>query len=168
MPAPFPVKAVANAILEKAFSERVRVSPLKLQKLLYYAHGYYSAAAGKPLIDQAFEAWQYGPVVPAAYHEFKEFGNSPITRLATEFDCSLDDDIPVSADFDDPAVRRIIDYVWKHYSGFSAEELSGMTHRPDSPWDRTRQENVYGLKNANIPQKYIEEYFQPLVKTKAA
>jgi uncharacterized phage-associated protein len=168
MPAPFPVKAVANAILEKSFAEKRPVSPLKLQKLLYYAHGYYSAASKKPLIDEAFEAWPYGPVVPAAYHEFKEFGNGPITRLATEFDWDVEDDIPVAVEFDDPNVRRVIDYVWKQYAHYPATALSEMTHRPDSPWDKTMKDNALGIKNVDIPQAYIHQYFAPLVKPKAA
>lgn len=169
MPAPFPVKAVANAILDKSFAEKRPVSPLKLQKLLYYAHGYYSAAYGQPLVDEAFEAWQYGPVVPAVYHEFKDFGNSPITREAT--DISWDDDevdsIPVPPLFDDPRVQKVIDYVWKQYGHLSAVALSEMTHRPDSPWDKTMKANKFGLKNVDIPQALIDEYFGTLVKKAA-
>jgi hypothetical protein len=78
MPAPFPVKAVANAILEKAFAEKKPVTPLKLQKLLYYAHGYYSAAYGKALIDQPFEAWNRDRLRQAArpVHAFRYPGGS--------------------------------------------------------------------------------------------
>jgi uncharacterized phage-associated protein len=166
MPAPFSVKAVANAILGKSFADKRPVSPLKLQKLLYYAHGYYSAAYGQPLVDEAFEAWQYGPVVPAVYHEFKDFGNSPITREATDF--GWDDEepevIPVPPLFDDPRVKKVIDYVWKQYAPLSAVILSEMTHRPDSPWDRTMKTNKFGLKNMDIPQSLIEDYFGTLVK----
>ncbi len=168
MPAPFPVKAVANAILEKSFADKRPISPLKLQKLLYYAHGYYSAAYKKPLIDEAFEAWRYGPVVPSAYHEFREFGNEPITRLATEFDSGIENDIPVAAEFDDRNVRRVIEYVWKQYSHLPAAALSEMTHRPESPWDQTIRDNSFGLKNVDIPQLYIERYFEPLIDQKAA
>jgi uncharacterized phage-associated protein len=164
MPAPFPVKAVANAILGRSFSEKRPVSPLKLQKLLYYAHGYYSAAYGQPLVDEAFEAWQYGPVVPAVYHEFKEFGNAPITREATELDWDQEEDIPVPALFDDPRVQRVVDYVWKQYGSLPAVSLSEMTHRPNSPWDKTMKSNKFGLKNVDIPQSLIEDYFGSLVK----
>ncbi len=164
MPAPFPVKAVANAILDRSFAEKCPVSPLKLQKLLYYAHGYYSAAYGEPLVDEAFEAWQYGPVVPAIYHEFKEFGNSPITREATEFSWDEEDSIPVPPIFDRPEVQRVIDYVWKQYAHLPAVTLSEMTHRVDSPWDKTMKANKFGLKNIDIPQPLIDEYFGTLVK----
>jgi uncharacterized phage-associated protein len=169
MPAPFPVKAVANAILEKAFAERKPITPLKLQKLLYYAHGYYSGAYRKALIDQPFEAWQYGPVAPAIYHEFKNFGNTPITRLAEEHDWDIDDSIPVVADFDDDSnVRRVINYVWRQYAALPATTLSEMTHQSGSPWDKTIKSNVFGLKNVDIDQSVIQEYFSRLVTRKAA
>jgi uncharacterized phage-associated protein len=169
MPAPFPVKAVANAVLEKAFAEKYPITPLKLQKLLYYAHGYYSAAYGKPLTDQPFEAWQYGPVSPSIYHEFKEFGNEPITRLAEDFDWDVEGTIPVVADFgDDQNVRRVINYVWRQYARYPASALSEMTHRVGSPWDITMAKNIFGLKNVDIDQTLIQDYFQKLVKKQAA
>ena len=54
------------------------LTPLKLQKLIYYAHGWHLAIRNAPLIDEVIEAWEYGPVVPNVYHEFKKFGNRPI------------------------------------------------------------------------------------------
>jgi uncharacterized phage-associated protein len=168
MPAPYPVKAVANAVLDKSFAAKKPISPLKLQKLLYYANGYYSGAYGKPLVDEAFEAWQYGPVVPSIYHEFKGFGNGPITRAATELDWDAEEEIPVACVFDDPRVQRVIDYVWRTYGSMSPIALSEMTHRPDSPWDKTNKKNLMKLKNIDIPQELIEEYFRPLIKKKAA
>lgn len=169
MPAPFPAKAVANAILEKAFAEKKSITPLKLQKLLYYAHGYYSGAYGRPLVEEPFEAWQYGPVSPTIYHEFKGFGNAPITRLAEEFDWDAEDNIPVVADFDtDSNVRRIVNWVWQQYSKFPATTLSEMTHREGSPWDKTMKANTFGLKNLDIDQQVIHEHFAPLTKRKTA
>ncbi|MDX6806441.1 Panacea domain-containing protein [Terrihabitans rhizophilus] len=167
MPGPYDAKAVANAILEKSFQEKKPVSPLKLQKLLYYAHGYYSAAAGVPLIDQPFEAWEYGPVVPSLYREFRHCGNSPINSLASDYSWELEDFCPVPPVSDDRKMRRVIDFVWEAYGDYSPIELSEMTHQPDSPWDRTRKKNK-GIKNADISQEMIEAYFSPLVNKKSA
>lgn len=165
MPAPYSVKAIANAILEKSFRERQPITPLKLQKLLYYAHGYYSGAYGSPLIDEAFEAWQYGPVAPSIYHEFKEFGNEPITRLARELDWDLEGEVPVPA-VHEPRVDKVVDYVWKTYAGLSGLALSEMTHRENSPWDKTMKSNKFKIRNMDIPQEAIIEYFAPLIKKK--
>jgi len=51
---------------------------LKLQKLLYYAQGWYLALFGKPLFDDRIEAWPHGPVVPRVYGRFKEYRWNPI------------------------------------------------------------------------------------------
>ena len=38
------------------------LTPLKLQKILYYAQGWSYVWDGVPLFEEEFEAWQYGPV----------------------------------------------------------------------------------------------------------
>ena len=44
-------------------AEEFDVTPLKLQKLLYYCQGYALAFTGKPLFLEPIEAWRFGPVV---------------------------------------------------------------------------------------------------------
>jgi uncharacterized phage-associated protein len=39
------------------------ISNLKLQKLLYYAQGFYLAIYGKALFEEDIVAWEHGPVV---------------------------------------------------------------------------------------------------------
>src|SRR5258708_18352847 len=51
---------------------------IALQKLLYFAHGIYLIETKRPLVSGYFEAWQYGPVHPAAYSAFKRAGKHPI------------------------------------------------------------------------------------------
>ena len=81
---PFSTKGIANAILNRAREDGEELRPLKLQKLLYYAAGYFGAAYGEPLLDSTIEAWDYGPVVPEIYREFRDCGSAPIRRLATD------------------------------------------------------------------------------------
>jgi uncharacterized phage-associated protein len=50
------------------------LSPMKLQKLCYYAQGLYMATHnGALLFEEDFEAWTFGPVVRSLYHEFKHY-----------------------------------------------------------------------------------------------
>lgn len=76
----YSVTTVANAILELAWRQGESVSPLKLQKLIYLAHGLHLALYGKPLINATVEAWKYGPVVAPLYYELREYGSSLIKR----------------------------------------------------------------------------------------
>ena len=162
---PYPVKSVVNAIIQKARANGTNVSPLKLQKLLYYVCGYYVASRKEPLIDHTFEAWDYGPVVPEIYRHFRRFGNSPITTLATDHDWDTDALIAVPPPDGDRRFEKVLDFVWSAYGKYSAVQLSEMTHRAGTPWDQTRRENP-GIKDADIPRQTLIEYFGKFIKKK--
>ena len=70
----YPSAAIANEFLTLSFSDQKLVSPMKLLKLVYLAHGWHLAIKGKPLIDEQIQAWDYGPVIQNLYHEIKGFG----------------------------------------------------------------------------------------------
>jgi uncharacterized phage-associated protein len=51
------------------------VDNLKLQKLLYYSQAVHLVLNDKaPLFPEDIEAWDYGPVVPPVYREYKRYG----------------------------------------------------------------------------------------------
>lgn len=77
-----------------------RLSPLKLQKGLYFLYAYYSAMYGSTLDDEEaeitydlprelfpaeFEAWNYGPVIRSVYIERKA-GEEKYQEMARKFD----------------------------------------------------------------------------------
>lgn len=131
--------AVANAFIEKADYHRVHdLTPMKLQKLLYLAQAWHLRVIGEPLLDDHFARWQYGPVIPAMYHEFKSFGARPITRVATTLTDSYDYDgrgakVPTIPRYDH-ASWSLIDAVLDRYGHMDAIELSELTHAPGSGW----------------------------------
>lgn len=49
---------------------------LKLQKLLYYIQILSLKKLNKLAFDNTIEAWDYGPVVPCVYQEYKNFGRN--------------------------------------------------------------------------------------------
>lgn len=53
---------------------------LRLQKLLYYAQGFYLALFGKPLFTEKIAAWQYGPVVPDVYRIYQQYGSNALPQ----------------------------------------------------------------------------------------
>lgn len=164
---PHPVKAVANAIINKASASGEKVSHLKLQKLLYYMCGYHVAAFDQPLMDHTFEAWDYGPVVPALYAEFKHFRNQPITTLASEYDWGTEDFTIVPIPVGDARLDKVLDFVWKTYGKYSGPQLSDLTHASGSPWDITRKENP-GMKDADITREKLKTHFSQHIKSKKA
>src|SRR5437016_3201734 len=125
----YDVLGVANDLLRLGRDENISVDPLKLQKLVYLAHGWHLAFTDQPIIDDQVEAWEYGPVVRRLYKEFKEFKASPINRPAKSPHSS-----PPPGSDSDQLVRR----VWSTYKPYSGIQLSTLTHQPGSAWDIVR------------------------------
>ena len=64
MSAPYSAKAVANTLLSRSKELGINdITPMKLQKLIYYAHGWLLAFLGTALIKEGVQAWKYGPVI---------------------------------------------------------------------------------------------------------
>src|ERR1700735_720713 len=80
--APTSAAGAANEFLELGRHEKgcPPNDQMKLQKLLFYAHAWYLALFGKPLFDEGFEAWPWGPVVRDVYFQTKDFGRSEVTE----------------------------------------------------------------------------------------
>jgi len=154
-------KSVANYFLDLAKARGEQLTPMKLQKLVYYAVGWYAGHTDTQLIDEAIEAWQYGPVIPSLYHEFKRFGSGPITCKAIDFVNGFEQrDSPHP---EDPDLRRFLDNVWASYGQFTGIRLSEMTHASGAPWDVTWRE-ADGVRGVDIPFERIAQHFRAAVE----
>lgn len=153
--------AIANWFIENLS----RVDPLKLQKLIYFAHGWHLALRDQPLIDELIEAWDYGPVVPSVYHEFKAFGNQRIPALGTSIVRKPDGKLLLLTPRilgDDEDAGRFLQKIRDTYSKYTGIQLSTETHKPGSPWAVTRA-RYPNRKGADIPDEDIQEYFKQLI-----
>jgi uncharacterized phage-associated protein len=125
-------KTIANYILDLAWRDRVSIDPLKLQKILYLAHGWSLVLLKRPLIKEPFEAWNYGPVVPSVYRAFQKFGASPITEHASKE--------PMENHYAlDQQTKALLGSVWETYKKLNAIQLSMFTHEPGYAWDWARR-----------------------------
>lgn len=167
---PYPAKTVANYFLSKGFNEGVDIDPMKLQKLVYIAHGWHLAISGRALLKEAPQAWKYGPVIQTLYHEFKRYGNTPILELA--FDVEMCDDQLVTRtpmiDPDDAATLEVLEAVWESYKMSSGVRLSSLTHAPDTPWSAVWNEGGSQVQSAEIPDRLIEEHYEALIAQRSA
>ena len=59
---------VGNSILMRAFIENIDITPMKLQKLIYFTYQMYLKETDIPLFDERFETWKYGPVISSVYN----------------------------------------------------------------------------------------------------
>jgi len=163
----YPVKAIANYFIDNYGKHGI--TPLKLQKLVYLAHGWHYAFEDKPLVDDEFaEAWEYGPVFPSLYHEFKHRGNKPIMDLATEIDFENFAPDVTQIVLETPQILEtdifthdLLDRIWEVYGTRTASQLSNLTHKPGSPWAITRSslEDVQA-RNVNINNTTIRDHYK--------
>ncbi|WP_082522536.1 Panacea domain-containing protein [Acidovorax sp. Root402] len=129
--------AVANAFVQRATGGYLRnLSPMKLQKLMFFAHAWYLKGRRVPLLDDSFARWTHGPVIPSIYHEFKAYGYRPIDKLATTLSLSPNGyamNVPTvpPTDLDTWA---LIDAVIAKYGHLDGPALSALTHQPNSAW----------------------------------
>ena len=69
---------VAKYLIGLAQRDGNPITNLRLQKLLYYAWGYYWNSFKQYLFKDDIEAWKYGPVVKDVYDEYKIFDGGDI------------------------------------------------------------------------------------------
>ena len=163
----YDAKAVANMFLDLAAKDGTKLTPMKLQKLVFYAHGWNLGLRGEPLIADEVQAWQYGPVVPALYHEFKRYGSGAITEHATEFNLDDFEFVAPSIPKTDTKSRELISRIWDVYGKFSGIQLSELTHQEGTPWSTTLRE-AEDVRNAVIPPEVMRTYFAARIAKKDA
>lgn len=158
----YPAKVIANAFLDKAEQEGTCITPMKLQKLIYYAHGWYLAIKEAPLLDEFLEAWDYGPVVSSVYGEFRNIGASGIRTRATQWDPETSAYVIPKPKVSDTDLSSLINSIWDSYGQYSAIQLSEMTHYLGAPW-HTVKSQYPNMRNVQIPNEVVKSYFQSLL-----
>jgi uncharacterized phage-associated protein len=131
----YDARALANLFLDYADAKDVKVTLLALMKMIYYAHGWYLAKFGQPLVRQPFEAWKNGPVVRIVWEEFKGNKGNALTARAERLDVLTNRSTIVEYKDMAPEVADFLRGIFNAYSKIHAVELSNMTHAKGSPWD---------------------------------
>jgi uncharacterized phage-associated protein len=123
-------------------------SPMKLQKLCYYAQGY-ALAEKKELFPENFQAWQHGPVIYDLYYKYKQYKWHPI-----------DEDVSEPDEIDYEYLQDIV----SAYGRYDGAALSTMTHR-ERPWLDARGDlDELEGSNALITKESLRDYFASKLK----
>lgn len=146
------IDIVANYIINKI----EEVTPLALQKILYYAQGFYMAFFDTPLFENDCQAWVLGPVYTNIYYKYKDNKRNPIVEDNNyEFDKYLDKS---KTEF----LNRIIEY----FGLYSGTALVRMTHS-EQPWLIARKGyNEEDKVDVIIDKEIIKDYFVNVKKSK--
>lgn len=128
------VFVVAEYLIRFFESKEDCLTHLKLQKLLYYAQGIGLGRFNKKLFNNAFFAWDHGPVVQEIYNKYKNFGSAPLNK-ETSIDLR-------ELESNESAVG-ILNETISLYGIYSAWTLRNKTHN-ESPWLDTPQSEIIG------------------------
>ena len=112
------------------FEQMKEVTPLALQKILYFIQGIYMVIFGKPLYKEDCMAWIHGPVYEEVYDLFRDFKYNPIE----------DNRFAIFKDrFEELSEqeKKIIDLVINTFGKYSGKVLEDITHE-ELPWKNAR------------------------------
>lgn len=155
----YPVRDVSHYIIVYSNKKDYGVSNLKLQKLLYFVQAFFLINDCPPCFDEKIEAWDFGPVVPEIYREYKRYGGMDIPTIDyyVKFDKKniwnteriyYED---IISDDDKEMIQAVVD----KFAHCSATFLVNLTHNQD-PWINAY---VNGQRN-EITKEDIKRYFE--------
>ena len=149
--------AIANYFIKKSFEDGTELTPMKLLKLVYIAHGWHLGLTEEPLVGERVEAWKYGPVIPSVYNEYKSYGNRSISKLAYRFNEGGQFMSPLP----DEATTPFLDEIWEVYKIYNGLQLSTLTHQTGTPWDTVwNRQGGRNIKGAEITNDLIAAHYK--------
>lgn len=134
---------VANLLLAR-YGQSNSISNISLNKLVYLTQvEALKENPSAPLFNDPMQAWDYGPVVPNVYHEFKHYGRNRVLHPGGQVDLS---------ETEEAQANRLIDKVMDKFGDLTAFDLVELTHQKGGAW-----RNVYvpNKRNINIEIKDI-------------
>lgn len=154
----YEAKTIAEYFLLLAKQEGEAITPLKMQKLVYFAHGWYLAIYGEPLVNEHVGAWPYGPVIRAIYDEYKKYGRDAIPME--------DDGASIGEGLQgDTKTITLLNKIWEVYRTFTAFQLSNVTHEEGTPWHKANTNNSFIIPNEEIKKYFINQAQQRKAKS---
>lgn len=130
---PYAPTIIANNILQRSFRDGVPVSPMKLQRILWFTAAEYAKTTGEPLLAEQFEPWPYGPVVRSVNAKFAPFAGVSIDKYSKDAKGLAHTVNEKEA----PKLAAVLDTVWAAAKELSPVTLARITHLPGSAWCET-------------------------------
>lgn len=146
------IEMVTRYMLTKA----VEITPLALQKLLYFAQAFFHALYNETLFLDDCQAWAHGPVFPDIYYQYKDYGYNPIEK-------SLPED---ENDFSEFTTRELsfLDAIVDIFGMYSGQVLSKITHN-EQPWIEARGSLLPSDRSVTVIKRdTIDTYFKRIVE----
>ena len=101
------------------------ITPLMVQRLIYFAQAWYLANTGNALFDDEFEAWATGPVATSVFGRFEHaaFEHIPFidnvrSITGTKLEC--------------------LEAIQERYGVYKAQKLDELSQEAGGPWEKAR------------------------------
>lgn len=147
--AQLPVSGKINTVIQYLLNQCEDITPLALQKALYYVQGFYFAFYKNFLFEEDCQAWTHGPVYRDIYFRYRDYRFDPIEKNIM-FDTSV-----FSA-----GEKAVCDSIINNICCYSGKILECFTHN-ESPWLITRGELPDSAPSERIIEKtLIGSYFE--------
>ena len=132
--------AIADYFVKKALSQNESITNMQVLNMMYFAQTFGFTELHRRLIKDEFYAWQWGPVEPKTYAEFRKYGGQSIKEISHKTNKELDD---IESQKD---IKEFLDkiYILRTADPFV---LNKKTNGLGSPWAET---NPYGAIDISL------------------
>ena len=149
-----PSNSKINTVIQYLLYQCEDITPLALQKALYYIQGFHFAFYRTFLFSEDCQAWTHGPVYRDIYFRYRDYRFDPIEKTTT-FDTSV-----FSA-----SEKAICDSVINNICCYSGKILERFTHN-EAPWLTTRGDLPDSAPSDRIIEKSVIGAYFDAVKAK--
>ena len=141
------------SVISYIFERAHEVTPLALQKMLYFIQGIYMVIFDKPIYEEDCVAWVHGPVYESVYEMFKTFKYNPIDDNRFVMFKNRFKEL-------NKEEKDVIDLIIDSFGMYSGKTLEEITHKED-PWKQAR-EGYLPMEPSNvvIEKQKIKRYFK--------
>jgi len=143
---------ISNNLLHLSFNENISITPMKLQRLLYFIYRNYLIETNQSLFSERFEAWNDGPTLSNIHANFHQYYNNPITHYYK----SNDEIIYQVSEKENLYFSKILYSIWNTYKFQNEIVLSKLIQRQGTAWYKAWINNRIFLEDEDIrKERYL-------------
>ena len=147
-------RSILDLVIEYLVEQCEDITPLALQKALYYIQGFFYAFYNRFIFTEDCEAWVHGPVYRDVYNRYSQYRFDPIEpkREAIDDTCFTTNE------------KVMLDSIIHSFCCYSGKVLEHFTHE-ENPWLQTRGDLPWDFRcDKTIDKSLIGEYFSAVKK----
>jgi uncharacterized phage-associated protein len=152
---------IANELIRLAAVDGTAFDQMKLQELVYIAHGWCLALTGEPLTGDRPEALDHGPEYRRLADALARWGLERVTSQILESDDgsgASKTDATLDARSGLYAVERdILGQIYAEYGTLPTSQLATLTRAPGTPWEQIFADGAG--RRRDIPHELIRSQF---------